>query len=58
MKGQFPASTWQLFEEYVLQDNDPREVARSRNVTPGAVYAAKSKVLTRLREELDGLVEW
>jgi RNA polymerase sigma-70 factor (ECF subfamily) len=58
MRGQFPASTWQLFDEYVLQEQDPQEIARRRSVTPGTVYAAKSKVLTRLREELDGLVEW
>jgi RNA polymerase sigma-70 factor (ECF subfamily) len=57
LKDQFPPSTWQLFDEYVIQNRHAQEIAAQRKVTLGTVYAAKSKVLHRLRQELAGLLE-
>lgn len=57
LKVQFPPSTWQLFEDYVIARRDPQTIAAERHVSPGAVYAAKSKVLHRLRQELQGLLD-
>ena len=57
LKDQFPPSTWQIFQEYVIQNRNPQEIAAKRKVTLGTVYAAKSKVLHRLRQELAGLLE-
>lgn len=57
LEGQFPPSTWQLFQEYVIQNRPPQEIAAQRKVTLGTVYAAKSKVLHRLRQALAGLLE-
>lgn len=57
LKTQIPPSTWQLFEDYVIARRDPHAIAAERNVSPGTVYAAKSKVLHRLRQELHGLLE-
>lgn len=57
LKDQFPPSTWQYFQDYVIADRDPLEVAASYGVSAGTVYTAKSKVLGRLREELAGLLD-
>lgn len=57
LQDQFPPSTWQLFQEYVIESRNPREIAATRKVTLGTIYAAKSKVLHRLRQELAGLLE-
>lgn len=57
LQDQFPPSTWQLFREYVIENRDPQAVAAENKVTLGTVYAAKSKVLYRLRQELAGLLE-
>jgi len=58
MKAELPPKTWLLFDEYVLQGHDPRDIATRHGITLGTVYGVKSKVLTRLREELNGLVQW
>ena len=53
----FPPSEWLAFEKYVLQGVPAAEVAASLGVSTATVYAARSKVLRRLREELGGLLE-
>lgn len=57
LEDQFPPSTWQYFHAYVIANRDPQEVAAKFGVSVGAIYAAKSKVLARLRQELAGLLE-
>jgi RNA polymerase sigma-70 factor (ECF subfamily) len=57
LEDQFPPSTWQYFQAYVIEGKDPQTVATHFKVSVGTVYTAKSKVLTRLREELAGLLE-
>jgi RNA polymerase sigma-70 factor, ECF subfamily len=57
VKAEFPPSTWQLFEAYVIQGRRPQEIAASQQITTGTVYAAKCDVLHRLRRELDGLLD-
>jgi RNA polymerase sigma-70 factor (ECF subfamily) len=57
VKPEFPPSTWQLFEAYVIQGRKPQEIAASQKIAPGTVYAAKCDVLHRLRRELDGLLD-
>jgi RNA polymerase sigma-70 factor, ECF subfamily len=56
IKPEFPPSTWQLFDTYVIQGRKPQEIAASFKIRPGTVYAAKCEVLHRLRRELDGLL--
>lgn len=58
LRPEFPASVWQAFEEYVIHGHAPGEVAARLGIKLGTVYGAKSKVLRRLRQELQGLVEW
>ena len=57
VKPEFPPSTWQLFEAYVIQRHTPQEIADRHNISTTTVYAAKSKVLHRMRHELDGLLD-
>ena len=57
LRDSFPPSTWQMFHACAVESRDPREVARERNVSVGTVYAAKSKVLHRLRQELLELLQ-
>jgi RNA polymerase sigma-70 factor (ECF subfamily) len=57
LRGQVPPATWRAFEEYVLAGRPAEEVAAELHVRVGTVYAAKSRVLSRLRQELDGLLD-
>jgi RNA polymerase sigma-70 factor (ECF subfamily) len=57
LKGEFSATTWKAFEEYVLAGRPAEEVAAELGARPGTVYAARSRVLSRLRQELAGLLD-
>lgn len=57
MRDEFQHSTWKACWEVVVEERPPAEVAKELNMSVGAVYAAKFRVLTRLREELAGLDE-
>jgi RNA polymerase sigma-70 factor (ECF subfamily) len=57
LRGEFPVTTWTAFREYVLVGRQPEEVAAELHVRVGTVYAAKSRVLSRLRQELEGLLD-
>jgi RNA polymerase sigma-70 factor (ECF subfamily) len=49
--------TWQAFWECTTEGRPAAEVARRLGLSVEAVYAAKSRVLRRLRQELDGLLD-
>jgi RNA polymerase sigma-70 factor (ECF subfamily) len=57
LRGEFPALTWRVFHEYAVAGRPAEEVAAELGVRPGTVYAAKSRVLARLRRELAGLLD-
>jgi RNA polymerase sigma-70 factor (ECF subfamily) len=57
LRGEFPTSTWKAFQEYVHAARPAAEVAAELHVRVGTVYAAKSRVLSRLRQELHGLLD-
>ena len=46
-----------IFRAYVIEERDPDEVAQQLGVSSGTVYAIKSKVLSRLRQELKHLLD-
>jgi RNA polymerase sigma-70 factor, ECF subfamily len=48
-------TTWSAFQEYVVKGRDPQEVADELGLTRASVYLAKSRILKRLRDELQGL---
>jgi RNA polymerase sigma-70 factor (ECF subfamily) len=57
IQSEFNATTWQVFRMLVLEEVPAAEVARGVGITTNAVYVAKSRVLSRLRAELCGLVD-
>ncbi len=57
IQAEFNQTTWQVFQMLVLDDRPAAEVAQALGLTLNAVYVAKSRVLSRLRGELHGLME-
>jgi len=57
MQTDFEPATWKACWEVVVVGRRVAEVAAELGMTPGAVFAAKFRVLARLREELAGLVD-
>lgn len=53
----FSASTWKAFRQVTLEGKKPDEVAAELGITTNAVFIAKSRVLTRLREVGAGLID-
>lgn len=57
MQDEFQPATWKACWETVVAGRSAKEVANELGLSVNAVYVAKSRVLRRLREELDGLWE-
>jgi RNA polymerase sigma-70 factor (ECF subfamily) len=57
MQAEFQPNTWKACWECVVNGRPAADVARELGVRIGTVYAAKSRVLYRLRQELAGLLE-
>jgi RNA polymerase sigma-70 factor (ECF subfamily) len=55
MQADFAPSTWQAFWKVVVEGRSGVETARELGVSVNAVYLARSRVLSRLRQELAGL---
>ena len=57
MQTEFQEATWRACWLLVIDDRGAAEVARELGTTANAVYLAKSRVLAKLRLELEGLIE-
>jgi len=57
LRDEFQPATWKAFHEHGMNGRPAAEVAAELTMTVGAVYAAKCRVLGRLREHLRGLLE-
>jgi RNA polymerase sigma-70 factor (ECF subfamily) len=57
MQREFRPATWKACWEQVVEGRPPAEVARELGLTLNAVYVARSRVLRRLREYLDQLLD-
>jgi RNA polymerase sigma-70 factor (ECF subfamily) len=57
IEAEFSPILWKAFRAYALEGRPPEEIARELHIRPGTVYAIKSKVLFRLRQELRDLVD-
>ncbi len=55
VKHEFQANTWQAFWGTAVEGRGATEVGTELKMTSGAVYVAKSRVLARLREEVQRL---
>jgi RNA polymerase sigma-70 factor (ECF subfamily) len=57
MRADFREVTWKACWEMVVSARPAADVATELGLTVGAVYAAKVRVLNRLREELQGMLD-
>lgn len=57
MQTDFQPATWQACWAVVVEEQPAEKVAKELDMTPAAVYAARARVLRRLRAELDGLLD-
>jgi len=56
-KPHFAPATWQAFVRVTIEGVPPDQVAKELELSLNAVCIAKSRVLSRLRQEAEGLVE-
>jgi RNA polymerase sigma-70 factor (ECF subfamily) len=57
IEGEFKPTTWQAFRRYALENAEPEVVAAELGLKDESlVYVAKSRVLRRLKEEVEGLL--
>jgi RNA polymerase sigma-70 factor (ECF subfamily) len=57
MQAEFQPTTWKACWETVVSGRPAAEVAHALGISVDSVYAAKSRVLRRLRQQLDGLLD-
>jgi RNA polymerase sigma-70 factor (ECF subfamily) len=55
VRGEFQPNTWQAFWKTAVDGTSPQEAGQALKMSVGAVYVAKSRVLARLREEVQQL---
>ena len=55
IRGEFHESTWQAFWRTTIDQRDGKEVAESLGLSVGAVYVAKSRVIARLKQEIQSV---
>jgi RNA polymerase sigma-70 factor (ECF subfamily) len=56
MQAEFQPTTWKACWEFVVGGKPAARVAEELGISENAVYIAKSRVLRRLRKELEGLI--
>jgi RNA polymerase sigma-70 factor (ECF subfamily) len=57
MQAEFPPRMWKACWEHVVAGRPAVEVAAELGIAAGTVYVAKARILSRLREELEGLLD-
>lgn len=57
MKRDFEPNTWKAFWALTVEQRPGHEIAAETGMSLDAVYAAKARVLRRLRGELEGLLD-
>ncbi len=54
VRGEFRPATWRAFWEAGVEGRPPGAVAEAMGMSVGAVYIAKSRVMARVRREIEG----
>lgn len=57
VQAEFQPSTWKAFIMTAVEGKSAKEASEALGLSPGAVYVAKSRVLARLREEVQRMEE-
>jgi len=55
VKGEFQENTWRAFLLTAVEGVAASEAAKQLGMSPGAIYVAKSRVLARLKEEVESM---
>lgn len=55
VKKEFQESTWQAFWKTAVEGSSAADVSKQIGMSTGAIYVAKSRVLARLKEEVDAM---
>jgi len=55
IQREFQESSWQAFLLTAVEGQSAGEVAKQIGLSPGAIYVAKSRVLARLKEEVEAM---
>jgi RNA polymerase sigma factor (sigma-70 family) len=55
IKGEFQESTWRAFWLTAVEGQAAADVARQVGISTGAIYVAKSRVLARLKSEVEAI---
>jgi len=57
IEPEFEPATWQAFRMLTLEEKRTAQVAAALGITPNAARIAKSRVLNRFRQEINGLID-
>src|SRR5437016_2149770 len=57
MQAEFEPTTWRACWDFVVSGRPAAEVAKELGLSVAVVYSAKYRVLRRLRQELEGLLD-
>jgi len=57
VRGQFQPSTWQAFCLTAIEGRASQEAAQRLDMSLGAVYIAKSRVMARIKEQIEKIGE-
>ena len=57
LKSEFRPATWDAVKKYVVDNRPAAEVSKETGVSVWTIYAAKSRLLAGLREELSALID-
>jgi RNA polymerase sigma-70 factor (ECF subfamily) len=57
MQAEFEPTTWKACWEATVSGRSAAEIAQELGVSVNVVYSAKNRVLSRLRQELAGLLD-
>ncbi|HKI18288.1 MAG TPA: sigma factor-like helix-turn-helix DNA-binding protein, partial [Isosphaeraceae bacterium] len=53
VKARCDAATWQAFWQTAVEGRSGQEIAESLGMSVGAVYTSKSRILDRIRKEIE-----
>lgn len=57
LRSEFQETSWKAFLAVAIEGRSPNDVAAELGITVNAVFIAKSRILSRLRQEAKGLVD-
>jgi len=57
VKSEFQSATWEAFLQTAVEGRTPAQVSPRVGLSVGAIYVAKSRVIARLRQEIERMQE-